>query len=73
MYSNELLDFVSKKDRRWKDVVSKFSTAIRPTSAASKVLGRAAAYSGKPIFKTVNDIITVSKPAKKDIKHIYKA
>jgi len=73
MYVNELLDFIIKKDRKWKEVVAKFNEHERPTAYASKILGRAAAFLGKPIYKTVNDVITVNKPLKKDIKHIYQS
>jgi len=73
MYVNELLDFVIKKDRKWKEVVAKFNEHQRPTAYASKILGRAAACNGKPIYKDCFDIVTVNKPAKKDIKHIYQA
>ena len=73
MNASELLDFVIKKDRKWNDVVAKFSDKANPTAYASKILRRSAVWVGKPIYKTIKDVITVVKPAKKDIKHIYKA
>jgi len=73
MNANELLDFVIKKDRKWNDVVAKFSDKANPTAYASKILRRSAVFLSKPIYKTVNDVITVNKPLKKDIKHIYQS